>query len=161
MNNTNSYINNQRIHFGLIVTDLDRSIDFYRTLFQVEPRKVKADYAKFELDDPSINLALDLRPERPDGESSVTHFGIQVKSRDAIANAKQRLENKGWKTDVEEQTTCCYAEQSKIWATDPDGNRWEVFLVTDYDADQKRDPNSNCCSILDDSQPVEANSACC
>jgi hypothetical protein len=24
---------------------------------------------------------------------------------------------------------CCFALQDKVWITDPDGNRWEVFTV--------------------------------
>ena len=30
--------------------------------------------------------------------------------------------------------TCCYAVQDKFWATDPDGHRWEVFVVTQAEA---------------------------
>ena len=24
---------------------------------------------------------------------------------------------------------CCFALQDKVWTTDPDGNRWEIFTV--------------------------------
>ena len=29
----------------------------------------------------------------------------------------------------QEQTTCCYAVQDKVWVTDPDGAPWEVYAV--------------------------------
>jgi hypothetical protein len=32
-------------------------------------------------------------------------------------------------TEVEEQTTCCYAVQDKVWVADPDGAPWEVYTV--------------------------------
>ena len=38
-----------KFHLSLNVTDLARSLDFYRVLFGMEPAKVRADYAKFEL----------------------------------------------------------------------------------------------------------------
>lgn len=25
----------------------------------------------------------------------------------------------------------CYAQQDKVWATDPDGNAWEIYAITD------------------------------
>ncbi|MGD1911760.1 MAG: glyoxalase/bleomycin resistance/dioxygenase family protein, partial [Rivularia sp. (in: cyanobacteria)] len=30
---------------------------------------------------------------------------------------------------TEKNTDCCYALQDKVWVTDPDGNKWEVFVV--------------------------------
>src|SRR5690606_25062177 len=34
----------------------------------------------------------------------------------------------------EENVTCCYAVQDKVWFVDPDGHQWEVFVVTEADA---------------------------
>ena len=41
-----------RFHLSVNVSDLARSVAFYRTLFGAEPAKLRDDYAKFELDDP-------------------------------------------------------------------------------------------------------------
>ena len=30
---------------------------------------------------------------------------------------------------LEEQTTCCYAVQDKIWVKDPGGAPWEIYTV--------------------------------
>ena len=52
----------------------------------------------------------------------------------AGAEGRGRLAAAGLGLDVEGGTTCCYAGQDKVWATDPDGNRWEVFVVLEADA---------------------------
>lgn len=140
-----TFNNNRRIHFGISVSDLDRSIAFYKSLFQAEPTKVREDYAKFELDDPSLNLALDLT-DKPIEGNRVTHFGIQLKSSEAVRAETERFESLGWLTKVEESRTCCYAVQDKVWVTDPDGNRWELFVVTDYQSELKTDQPSDCCA---------------
>jgi hypothetical protein len=40
-----------------------------------------------------------------------------------------RLSGAGLLTDEQTGTTCCYATQDKVWATGPDGERWEVYTV--------------------------------
>ena len=122
-----------RIHVALETSDLDRAIAFYRTLFAQEPVKVKPGYAKFEVADPPVNLALNAAPKaRPAGGAS--HFGVQVKSTEAVADAKERFEAAGLPIEVEEHVTCCWAVQDKVWVRDPDGNAWEVFVVLDANA---------------------------
>lgn len=140
-----TFKNNSRIHFGLYVSDIEKSIRFYSQLFQTSPAKVKPDYAKFELDDPSLNLALS-RTSKPIGpDSRVNHFGIQLKSTAAVQSETERFKTLGWITEVEEQQTCCYAVQDKVWLTDPDGNRWELFVVTHYDSAKRDDKDTACC----------------
>jgi catechol 2,3-dioxygenase-like lactoylglutathione lyase family enzyme len=51
-----------RFHLSLNVSDLGRALEFYRTLFGREPAKRRADYAKFELDDPPLVLSLEPTP---------------------------------------------------------------------------------------------------
>ena len=48
-----------RFHLSLNVSDLNRSVAFFRTLFGMEPAKLRADYAKFEPDDPPLVLSLE------------------------------------------------------------------------------------------------------
>lgn len=136
---------NSRIHVALAATDLTQSRDFYETLLGVAPSKERPGYVKFEPTDPSVNLTLNEVSKTGDPSDLPTHFGIQVKSTEAVAAAIERLEQAGLKTKVEEQTTCCYAVQDKVWATDPDGNQWEVFVVLEADADQRKDDDSICC----------------
>ena len=47
-----------RVHIALTVTDLERSRTFYETLLGIAPTKERADYVKFEPQDPSVNLTL-------------------------------------------------------------------------------------------------------
>ncbi len=135
----------RRIHIALAVTDLERSVPFYKTLLGTPPSKVRPGYAKFEPEDPSVNLTLN---EVPKDESSVkpaTHYGIQVKSAEAVEQAIARLSGAGLPTRVQENTACCYAVQDKVWATDPDGNEWEVFVVLEADSPHRSDTESACC----------------
>ena len=34
-------------------------------------------------------------------------------------------------TESEEQVVCCHAEQTKIWSDEPQGLRWEWYVITD------------------------------
>jgi catechol 2,3-dioxygenase-like lactoylglutathione lyase family enzyme len=146
-----------RIHMGLAVRNLERSVAFYRALFGQEPTKNRPRYAKFEVAEPPVNLALNeaggsIGPNHP-----VAHFGIQVKSTEAVGKFAQRLMVAGLETVAEENVTCCYAIQNKVWATDPDGNKWEVYVVLDNDATQHHPSQSACCS----NDCCEDQAACC
>ena len=123
-----------RPHLALTVSDVDRSIEFYRALFGVEPSKVRPGYAKFEVREPALNFTLN-QGER-DGElGAFNHAGIQVASTDDVLRARARLVEAGLATFDEMDTTCCYAKQDKIWVTAPDGESWEVF-VTHAESDE-------------------------
>jgi catechol 2,3-dioxygenase-like lactoylglutathione lyase family enzyme len=131
-------------HVGLNVTDLDKSINFYSKLFEVEPVKVKSNYAKFLLDTPGLNFTLNLRDEVSGNQ--VGHFGIQVESTEEVMAHKERLEEKGILSQSDEiNTTCCYALQDKFWVHDPDGNEWE-FFYTKADVVVNRENASSCCT---------------
>ena len=123
-----------RPHLALTVSDVDRSIEFYRALFGIEPSKVRPGYAKFEVREPGLNFTLN-EGER-DGElGAFNHAGIQVASTDDFLRARARLVEAGLATFDEMDTTCCYAKQDKIWVTAPDGESWEVF-VTHAESDE-------------------------
>lgn len=117
-----------KTHIALKVNDLDRSIAFYRAMFTTDPVKHKPDYAKFDLDNPGLNLTLNLSTS-VEGKGSLSHLGIQVNSTDEVAGAIARFKTAGLATFEEHDTDCCYALQDKVWVTDPDGNRWEIFMV--------------------------------
>ena len=42
---------------------------------------------------------------------------------------KDDLESRGVVIEAIERGECCYALQDKVWLTDPDGNRWEIYAV--------------------------------
>lgn len=113
----------KRLHLHVSVPDLDQSIRFYETLFGAPPTVVKADYAKWMLDDPKVNLAISQRNRA----SGVDHVGIQVDSAEELGELATRLKAAGHVTLDQAATTCCYAQSDKSWVTDPAGVRWETF----------------------------------
>ena len=133
-------------HFSLNVSDLEASIAFYRAFFGTEPLKQRPGYAKFDLVAPSLNLAL--VEQAPTGQN-VNHFGVQVATSADVAEAQARLQAAGLLDLVETGTACCYAKQDKVWAVDPDGNRWEVFTVL-ADAEVMKEAGGSCCTSAAD-----------
>ena len=118
------------VHISLNVTNLDRSVDFYRR-FLGEPAKLKADYAKFVTEDPAIHLAMQPALSEPAPHGALSHLGIRVGTDAEVRRWRDRVQETGLKFEDEINTTCCYARQDKFWITDPDGNRWEVYNVLD------------------------------
>ena len=134
-----------RVHIGLASSDLSKSEAFYATLLNARPTKKRPGYVKFETEMPSLNLTLNAVGRVEQRQKGPAHFGVQVKSTEAVQEAIDRLNKSGIPVDIEESTTCCYAVQNKVWASDPDGNRWEVFVVLEKDAEQRSDWPSECC----------------
>ena len=130
-------------HLALTVTDVERSVPFYRVLLGAEPAKLRPGYAKFEPDAPEIVLTL-IEGERGDGLGAFNHGGIKVTSTDAVLSARLRLQEAGLATFDEMDTECCYARQDKIWVHDPDGIPWEVFTLLE-DTEQHRPPATTAC----------------
>jgi catechol 2,3-dioxygenase-like lactoylglutathione lyase family enzyme len=138
----------KRMHVNLSVTDLDASIEFYNSLFASEPDVVKADYAKWMLDDPRINFAISTRGEK----KGIDHLGIQVENDCELDEVYGRLKGAGAPLIEEGATTCCYAESEKSWIFDPEGIAWETFLtlgespVYGNDMIKPGNTDSTCCT---------------
>ncbi len=116
-----------KVHIAINVRDLGRSIEFYRKLFDLEPSKVRTDYAKFDVANPPLNFSLNKHDFSKTG--ALSHLGIQVESTDDVFAIREQWHQRGLITRDEMQTNCCYATQDKTWVLDPDGNEWEVFVV--------------------------------
>ncbi len=150
-------------HVSLNVKDVAASADFYKKLFGTEPvkffegktivhsivkdqvdgadsSKSRFGYAKFDLENPPLNLVLN-EIEYSEG-GALSHLGIQVASTEDVITVRDRWIESGLLTVDEMKVDCCYALQDKTWARDPDGNEWEVFVV------------------LSDSEPVAASCGC-
>jgi catechol 2,3-dioxygenase-like lactoylglutathione lyase family enzyme len=125
-----------KLHVSLNITNIDASVIFYSKAFGVAPTKRRPGYAKFDLVEPALNLTMQ---EAPRTGENASHFGIQVSGTDDVAQAKQRFEAAGLATFIEDDVSCCYAVQDKVWVRDPDGNAWEVFVVKG-DADVMHTP---------------------
>ena len=116
----------KRLHVHVGVSDLEKSIRFYSTLFAAEPAVVKDDYAKWMLDDPRVNFAIS---EGNHARQGVEHLGIQVESSAELGEVYGRLKAADRPVLEEGQTTCCYAKSEKSWIADPDGVVWEAFFT--------------------------------
>lgn len=116
-----------KAHLALNVLNVERSIEFYKQLLGIEPSKVRTGYAKFDVQNPPLNLTLN---EKQFGErGALSHLGIQVSSTEDVLATREQWIAAGLLARDEMQTSCCYALQDKAWVKDPDGNEWEVFVV--------------------------------
>lgn len=129
-------------HVSLNVASVTASVAFYEKAFGVKATKLRPGYAKFDLDEPSLNLTMQ---EAPRTGVNASHFGVQVESTEDVAQAWARLKAAGLETFTEENKQCCYALQDKVWTVDPDGNAWEVFVVKG-DAPVMSDRGPACCT---------------
>jgi catechol 2,3-dioxygenase-like lactoylglutathione lyase family enzyme len=165
----NEQINALKAHLALNVRSVDQSISFYQKMLGIEPSKVRQGYAKFDLQNPPLNLTLNEVAFKERG--ALSHLGIQVGSTDDVLAMRRKWEAAGLITRDEMQTNCCYATQDKTWVRDPDGNEWEAFVVL-----QDNLPETAACECgtrLAEAQPatvagdtktnaiVHANKSCC
>jgi len=156
-----------RVQLALNVADLDEAIAFYSKLFATEPAKVRPGYANFAVADPPLKLVLIEAADQVPG--SLNHLGVEVASTEEVSAAAARLAAEGMATAVEENTSCCFAVQDKVWVDGPGGEPWEIYTVladTEHPAGELRsvEPGSSaCCATRPElAAPVAAGgSSCC
>ena len=122
-----------RVQLALNVSDVDKAVAFYSRLFQTEPAKRRPGYANFAITEPPLKLVL-LESAGAQARGSgvagaLNHLGVEVASTDEVTAATRRLDDEGLATSTEQNSTCCYATQDKVWVSDPDGAPWEVYTV--------------------------------
>ncbi len=157
-------INTLKAHLALNVRDVENSIDFYKRMLGIEPSKVRTGYAKFDVQNPPLNLTLNQVPFT--GQGALSHLGIQVATTDDVLALKARWEEQGLIPRDEMGTTCCYAVQDKTWVKDPDGNEWEAFVVLkDNLPEGTMNSNDGACCVPAfvgiDGKPADVKTACC
>lgn len=134
----------RKAHVAIHVKNVAASIEFYRKLFAIEPSKVRAGYAKFDVANPPINFTLNESAGTEQG--ALSHLGIQVESTADVLAVRQGWQEMGLLTRDEMKTECCYALQDKAWVRDPDGNEWEVFAVLEDNLPEKPVAAKTCCA---------------
>ncbi|MDJ0910335.1 MAG: ArsI/CadI family heavy metal resistance metalloenzyme [Woeseiaceae bacterium] len=126
----------KRIHINVGVADIGRSVEFYRTLFGVEPAVHKDDYAKWMLDDPRVNFSINLT----ESHRGLDHVGVQAETEEELAEIQTRLAAAEAATYEQPTAECCYASSTKTWVRDPDDVTWETFVthgqIESYGADR-------------------------
>jgi catechol 2,3-dioxygenase-like lactoylglutathione lyase family enzyme len=152
-----------RVQLALNVPDLDTSVAFYSKLFGVEPAKRRPGYANFAITEPPLKLVL---IEGETGQDTrLDHLGVEVTSIGQVTAATDRLKDAGLATFEENDTSCCYALQDKVWVHGPGQEPWEVYVVK-ADADTlARQQGSTCCagpsSVCPRSREPAAADGCC
>lgn len=145
----------KRFHVNLAAKDLQRSVNFYTTLFGTAPTVQKTDYAKWMLDDPRINFSL----SESKRNSGINHVGIQMDSMEELAMIQERLQMAEHNTVEQANAECCYARSSKTWVRDPDDVAWESFVthgeITHYGVDLEPEDDGQ------QSAEIDASSGCC
>lgn len=154
-----------RVQLALRVSDLEGSITFYSKLFGVAPAKRRDGYANFAIEEPPLKLVL---LEGEPGQPTVTdHLGIEVFTEREVTDATTRLSDAGLATFSEDDTTCCYALQDKVWVHGPGNEPWEVYVVKADAGKLTKDQASTCCGGASAAESAQATpvtvgaSSCC
>ena len=132
-------------HISINVRNVEKSVAFYRIMLGIEPSKVRTGYAKFDVQNPPLNLALNEAPALA-GPGALSHLGIQLRSTADVLAYRERWTSAGLITRDEMQTDCCYANQDKTWVHDPDGNQWEAFVVLEDNLPESAEASTCCAS---------------
>jgi catechol 2,3-dioxygenase-like lactoylglutathione lyase family enzyme len=149
-----------RVQLALNVADLDDAIAFYSKLFGTAPAKVRPGYANFAVAEPPLKLIL-IAGHAEGG--TLNHLGVEVESTDEVAATQRRLAGEGLPTATEEEVSCCYAVQDKVWVDAPDGEPWEIYTVladVEMPAGQLRTAEPESSTMCCDSAPESA-ARCC
>lgn len=158
----------KRFHVHVAVSDLSKSIAFYSAIFGEQPNVVKADYAKWMLEDPRINFAISNRGHAP----GVNHLGLQAEDEAELEAIHANLQKADTTVLPEKGAHCCYAKSDKYWVTDPQGIAWESFRslgsVPLYGEEHAAAPAPRgvteataCCVPQADTHPATRGTACC
>jgi len=115
-----------RVQLALNVSDIDAAVAFYSKLFSVEPAKRRPGYANFAIAEPPLKLVLIEGTGQP---GTLNHLGVEVEGTDEVAAATARFRSVGMAAATEDQVSCCYAVQDKVWVDAPDGEPWEIYTV--------------------------------
>jgi catechol 2,3-dioxygenase-like lactoylglutathione lyase family enzyme len=140
-----------RVQLALNVSDLDKAVGFYSKLFGTEPAKQRPGYANFAIAEPPLKLVLIEGRGEP---GSLNHMGVEVGSADEVAATNARLTREGLACATEDEVTCCYAVQDKVWVDAPDGEPWEIYTVladAEMPAGELRGVDSRCCGAAPES----------
>ncbi len=152
-----------RVQLALNVADIDAAVEFYSKLFNAEPAKRRPGYANFAVADPPLKLVLIEGQATP---GTMNHLGVEVSSTEEVSAARLRLTDAGLVTATEDNVTCCYAVQDKVWVDDPDGAPWEIYTVladAEMPVGQLRMMDAASCgpAACCSSTPAAVDSACC
>lgn len=121
-----------KLHVSMRVPNLENAIKFYSALFGQDPLIRRSGYAKWDVNDPSVNFVIEEGP----AEAGLDHLGIQVESSDQLEVLADRMRGMERPFLDVEKTTCCYARMEKAWVKGEANDKWEAFLTHSHDAEE-------------------------
>ena len=130
-------------HVAIYVKDIPTAVEHYKKIFGLDPAKVKADYAKFELADPPVIFSSNLGGE----PGTVSHLGIRYPGSGEVVTELLRTKRQGLEVLEQQGTTCCYAKADKFWVRDADGAQWEMYTLLE-DVEARTAADANPCGFL-------------
>ena len=151
-----------RMHVSLYVKDINQTVEFYKNFFGQEATKVKPGYAKFTLEKPSLIISFVENEEH--AAPLFGHLGFQVDTGEELNARFDSVKKLGWETLEEKGTKCCYAMQDKFWVQDPDGYRWEVYVLhedVEFNDPMYQTEAEACCSPQMVTEPVKVEKEPC
>jgi len=92
-------------------------------MFGIEPTILESDYAKWRLENPSVNFAISNKGR----ENGLNHLGLELDSDEELSKVHKRIEENNIESLEEKGAHCCYSESDKYWVLDPQGIPWENF----------------------------------
>ncbi len=116
-----------RLHIHVSVPEIDEAIRFYSALFAASPTSIKDGYAKWMLNDPSVNFAVSVSSSEE--RTGLDHVGIQAETEEEFHALGQRLLETKRNTVDQHNVHCCYAIGDKSTVVDPAGLEWETFIT--------------------------------
>lgn len=131
-----------RLQLALNVRNLEEAVSYYSKLFDSQPHKLRDGYANFAISNPPLKLVL---IENPSAEQRINHLGVEVDQNEGLNHVEKRLDRNGVADEVEEETTCCFATQDKVWSTEPQGLHWEWYTITDDNPSEVNTSKSKVC----------------
>lgn len=149
-----------KTHVSLNVSNIENAIKFYEAFFGEKVHKTRKGYANFDLQNPPLKLALN-EANIEQGKGTLSHLGIQVSSKEEVEKGVLRLKQAGLLTLEEKNTTCCYALQDKVWAMDPDGNKWEVYVLLDDMLETSKPEDVSACCPTNEKESLTEKVKCC
>lgn len=150
-----------RVQLALNVADIDSAVDFYTKLFGTEPAKRRPGYANFAVAEPPLKLVL---IEGGGDPGTLNHLGVEVPTTDEVTAATSRLSADGLATATEDQVSCCFAVQDKVWVDAPDGEPWEIYTVladAEHPAGELRSVEPDAADALCCGSAAESAARCC
>lgn len=117
----------KRVHMHIRVENLDVSKQFYSGMLAAAPVVEKHDYARWELSDPPLTLALSNHP----GPLGIDHVGIKASTEEELAELSTNLAAANIASADEKDAQCCYSRSDKHWVKDPQDVIWEVYHTMD------------------------------